>query len=209
MNLLHAFVAWVRDHAALLAGYSTAFILSLSAITALVQYRWTQSWKRREFAAQMIKEFHKDEEIFLAILCLDVLEGEFPVPQKYIGLSNLGKKFRHSAAEMKQAFDMKNRIIDPHTGGTYLNPSLEHTGLWLYVRLFDQMFERLELLYSFVELKLIKVNDVQALRYWLAKLNHAKYDGESIFLPYLKHYQYEGVLHLLENIGKKPPHPQL
>jgi len=208
-NLILAAREWLSGNASVLAGFSTASVLLMTAVIALVQYWSSQRWKRRQLAAEMIQNFHKDEDIALAILFLDVLEGDFPVPAKYVGMPGLDSTFHHSAERMKNAFDMHNRIFDPHAGGSYLHPRFRTEGLGLYVRVFDQMFERIELLYSFVELRLIRANDIKPLRYWLAKIHHAKYDGVQVFDRYLRHYEYNGVLRLTKKLGKKRPHAQL
>lgn len=176
----------------------------ISAITALVglgglwfgltQYRASVIWKRLEFAANLIDKVRTDPDFQLVISFLDWHKRDFIIPAGYLNLSKNDEFFQHSYQEMFVAFDLNNREQIDADDNLDLKPEFLKFQYILYVSLFDKFFEYIEQVSTFVDFKLVDMQDVKPLAYLANRVYSMKYNNVPIFKAYLEHNKYNGVL---------------
>lgn len=99
---------------------------------------------------------------------------------------------------MADAFDLRNREPLSETGDIDLKLDKLTPERILYVDVFDRFFEYLEQLYALVRNHLVEFKDMVPVNYWANRVYQIQVDGHYVFQEYLKHYEYKGVLALVE-----------
>ena len=116
------------------------------------QYQQAQKWKRLEFAASQLQRMYEDPELVLAGTFNNYSARRVPLPEKYWGYYG-GKVFDHDCRKMYRLMSSRyERELD----------------FFIYNDAFERLFEYLEQMYAFVEMKLIKVDDIRSLD-WIIK----------------------------------------
>lgn len=163
----------------------------------LLQYRSAQTWKRLEFAASVLNKINSDPDLRLAITFLDWRQRDFVLPERYLSLASKMRTFRHDHKQMAEAFDLRNREFLTETGDLDLKLSELTLERILYVDVFDRLFEYLEQVHAFINMGLIKLEDVVLVNYWANRVYEIQVSDRYIFREYLAHYKYKGVLALV------------
>lgn len=117
----------------------------------LYQYYQAQKWKRLEFAAAQLQRLSSEPELKLATLFLNYSRRGVPLPETYWNYAN-AKVFEHDCKHMY----------------TYLQQHYTNeVSFFIYSDTIDCLFEYLDQIYSFIDMKLITVKDVSSLRWIL------------------------------------------
>jgi hypothetical protein len=111
------------------------------------QYRQAQKWKRLEFAATQLQRMYEDPELVLAGMFNNYSARRVPLPEKHWDYYD-GKVFDHDCRKM---YRLMSSRYEPEPD------------FFIYNDAFERLFEYLEQIYAFIELKLIKVDDVRSL----------------------------------------------
>lgn len=163
---------------------AASFIALLGFFLGLRQYKINQKWKKSEFAANLLNRLLDDEYLNLCCAILDWANRKFPVPEKYQNILR-SKSFLHRGDLLAAAMIPENEKV----GFTTIEV--------LYRDLFDHFFAYMELINHFIKIKLISINDVWQLRYWVEQIAKPRFAGEPVFDKFLKYYGYSGVIELI------------
>ena len=167
-------------------------VLGLSGLSfGLYEYYIAQKWKKSEFAANQLALLSSDPELELACKLLDWSSREFPVPEKY-QLIFEEKTFIHDWETLRIA------MLPESKRGVY---NWQQT---LYRDIFDHFFNYLENINHSISINLISQKDVESLRYWLKQIASPRFveqNKKSLFMDFIKEYEYSGVLELMRHFG--------
>jgi hypothetical protein len=169
-------------------------IAGVSAYYVYSQYVRTARWKAGDLAATLVAQLDTDEELALACRALDWGVGPLVVPARYRPL-----------VESTRPGIMDH---DPRLLAVAMRPLLrpevleDQRGL-VYRYAFDRMFTFLQNVNRLLEQGQLLLEDLHALRYWLARI--AKYPylkpGKLVFQPFLHAAEYEDVMKLGRKLG--------
>ena len=112
------------------------------------QYRQAQKWKRLEFAAEQIQRIYTEPELVLAATFLSYSKRGVPLPEKYWDYVG-SRVFEHHCKVMYQIMSSRYE---------------EEIAFFIYNDAIDRLFDYLDQIYAFIEMRLITVKDVEALR---------------------------------------------
>lgn len=167
-------------------------LASVGFFVGLAQYQRAQRWKQSEFASKEIEKLFSDEVLITACQMLDWESGTQKIPSKF--LAKDGETFTYSWNDFRDA--MYPGIAKPNTNG--YNPDQRYCRV-----IFDDFFTYVDLLNHYVNLKLIRVEDIKPLQYWMTQIfNSPITKDKSLFHDYLKYYKYTGVFELNEKFQK-------
>lgn len=166
----------------------TITIASFGFVLGYFQYKKGQHWKQSEFASKEIEKLFSNEILVLACQMLDWEYGKSKIPIKFKGTRNNKNDFEYSWTMYKRA--MHNSIEGPDGNGYNENER--------YCRvIFDDLFTFLDLLNHYVSVKLIKIEDIKPVEYWVNQIFRSELAGnKDLFTPYLKKFGYAGVIEL-------------
>jgi len=157
-------------------------------IFGLYQYAVAQKWKQAEFAAGQLLRLNTEPELYTCCLMLDWREREIVVPER-LRVRPDEERLHHSCENLREA----------------MRPETEkHEFTWeeaICRELFDVFFTYLENINHFLDIGLIRRRHVAALRYWLEQVAQPRHCEEPVFEGFLKHYEYTGVLELMDRLG--------
>lgn len=165
-------------------------------IFGLIQYVKAQHWKRAEFAAKELDKLTSDPLLSMACTLLDWTGRTFEVPASY--------RFKAEEPSFIHDWSILEKAMTPS-----LIPDDGRDGfIWqevLYRDIFDHLFTYLDLINHYVEIKLIKDEDIKILKYWMEQIARSELaGGRSIFYGYIKKFGYEGVNRLSQRLGVNP-----
>lgn len=161
----------------------TAVTATVGGAVALRNWRDTSRWKRAELGASYLQPFFADDEVTFALRCIDWAVGKIPVPKKYEKMMGVDT-IDHEPALLIMA-------IEPMLNAEVLS---NDKGM-LYRLTLDVLFTRIDWIAYRVESKIIRVEDVRDLEYWLEKLKCWPYvpkslkgriKPEQVFMPFLR-----------------------
>ena len=159
----------------------------------LYQYYKAQKWKRAEFAAQQLEQLSADAELELCCKLLDWALRRSAVPDKYAALTD-EKTFVHDWRIMRQA-------MLPEEDSGEADWDWQHM---MYRDIFDKFFNYFERINHYISIRLIAEKDVASLKYWLEQVSAPRFlpeDQKTLFMRFLKRYEYRGVLELMRRFG--------
>lgn len=162
------------------------------------QYTAAQKWKRLEYVASVLSKINIDEDLMLAVTFLDWRKRDIFIPQRFLANHDEEKWFQHTHLRMAEAFDLNNR--EPIIEHGNVDLKIDHLNIVniVYVETFDKFFLYLGQINDFIKMGLIKFDDVTDLNYLLNRINSLKVNGKYVFRDYLRHYEFNGVLDLIE-----------
>jgi hypothetical protein len=161
-------------------------------IFGLCQYVKAQHWKRAEFAAKELDKLNSDHLLSMACTLLDWTERKFAIPDAY--------KYKAEEPTFIHNWAVLEKAMVPGLVPTDGRPGFSWQEV-LYRDVFDHLFTYLDLVNHYIEIKLIKVDDVKILRYWLEQISHSELaGGRPIFRSYLKKFGYDGVNRLSQKL---------
>jgi hypothetical protein len=111
------------------------------------QYQQAQKWKRLEFAATQLQRMYEDPELVLASMFNNYSARKVPLPEKYWYYYE-GKVFDHDCRKMYRLMSSRYEA---------------ELDFFIYNDAFEKLFEYLEQIYAFIEIKLIKIEDIRSL----------------------------------------------
>jgi hypothetical protein len=155
-----------------------------TGIVAVTKYIESQRWKKSEFAASLLMRLHTDPELRLACHILDWSARRMKVPEAQMR-EDLEPTFVHKPETLREAMrahENKNEFPWPQ---------------FVYRDTFDRFFTYLEQVEHFISRRLIRVEDVEPLSYWLTAIRKPYYMKESPFTEFLEAYGYKGVFALM------------
>ena len=163
-------------------------LVSLGAIGGFLfgvfQYQQAQRWKRLEYAASQLQRLKAEPELALATIFLDISKRGVPLPERlwrYAG----AEVFQHDCQKMYAM--MKSDYEDD-------------VEFFIYNDAFEALFGYLEQIYAYIEMGLIRINDVKALRWMVKSLSNATWavEGEKdVLLVRAQQLGYDDVIKLL------------
>jgi hypothetical protein len=169
-----------------------SIIAIIGFCVGLSQYIKAQHWKRAEFASKELDKLNSDHLLSMACTLLDWDGRTFAVPDSYKYKAE-EPSFIHNWAELEKAMVSDIRPVDA-PGFTWKEV--------LYRDIFDHYFNYLDLINHYIEIKLIKINDVKTLRYWLIQIAGSPLANEKpIFQDYIIKFGYEGINRLSNKLG--------
>lgn len=179
-----------------MADFTTGEIIAILGIVGgvggftvgLYQYHVAQKWKKSEFAANLLERLANDERLATCCKLLDWSTRKLPVPDQYILLTD-ETTFMHDWEKLTlgMAPETKKGSFD-----------------WqemLYRDLFDYFFDYLERVNHYISIRLITCKEVQSLAYWLEQLASPRFVENSVFMDFIREYEYSGVLELMDKFG--------
>ena len=180
----------------------TAVAAVVGGSIGLHQYSVSQRWNRVRLAGELIERFYNDETNRLAISLLDWTEKQITLPSRFQRDPDTPARLAHSHAKLSRAFAMSSRMIDEKSNTMEMKPELLTTDLPIYVEIFDSFFSDITRMHTFVEQGLVRPKELKVIAYWFDKVETATYDGQNVFLAYLKYYQYDEVLDLFAKLKR-------
>jgi hypothetical protein len=165
-----------------LAGAAAAFTVGL------YQYRVAQKWKKSEFAARLLEQLSKDPLLATCCRLLDWSARKIPVPEQYQALTE--------EAALLHDWDALIEAMAPEER----KPTFGWQGV-LYRDLFDHLFSYLERINHYITIRLITVDDVASLEYWLRQLADPRFVETPVFVDFLERYEYSGVFELMHKFN--------
>ena len=150
----------------------------------LYQYYIAQKWKKSEFAARLIEQLSKDPQLSTCCKLLDWSTRSFPVPQQYRALTEESTFFHNWETLVAAMMPEQDR-------GPFEFQEM------LYRDLFDHFFHYLERINHYITIRLITINDVVSLEYWLRQLAFPRFVEVPVFIDFLQTYEYSGVFELM------------
>jgi hypothetical protein len=136
----------------------------------------------------------------LAVNFLDWRQRDVRIPERFLANPREEEKyFQHTHSRMAEAFDLNNREQLTEHGDIDLK--IEHLNIQniVYVEVFDKFFSYLEQTNAFINMGLIKIQDVTLLNYLANRVYSLKVNGKPVFRGYIEHYKYSGVLDLINH----------
>jgi hypothetical protein len=161
-------------------------------IFAVVTFRRTQKWQQLRFASEVIEKIYSDDTLRLAIRFLDWHDREVELPERFAYYGDEKRRFDHKLSNMAAAMSIKNREYDKETGIYDLKVDYRSPQYMIYVEVFDQFFDYLSQVRSFVKDGLIDDRQLTPLLYYLRRL-----DALRIFHGYLEMYEVNDVVELI------------
>jgi hypothetical protein len=162
-------------------------------VFGLFQYTKAQRWKRAEFAAKEIDKLTTDPLLSMACTLLDWTGRTLAVPESY--------KYKAEEDTFVHSWDILEKAMVP---GRYPDDGREGFD-WqevLYRDIFDHFFTYLDLLNHYVDIKLISIDDISILKYWLQQVARPEIaDKKPIFQRFIREFGYEGVNNLSRKLG--------
>lgn len=164
-------------------------VVALAAIAGfffgLYQYRQAQTWKRLEFAAGQVQRLTSDPDLVLAITFLEYSKMEIPLPEKYAKITKTDT-FEHDSSQL-------SRIMEPdHFERT--------TEYFVYREAFMRLFEYLEQIYQFIEMRLVKASDVKGITWILRQIAQPRFIPQKILTKHLQ-TNFTDALKLMQIMG--------
>lgn len=153
-------------------------------VFGLRQYYIGQKWKKSEFAAAILEQLVADERLATCCKMLDWSARRFPVPEQYRVLFEQ-PTFTHTWAKVITAMKPEEEK------GSFSWQEM------LYRDLFDHFFSYLERVNHYISIRLITVNDVSSLEYWLKQLASPRFVDQPVFIDFLRAYDYTEVFDLM------------
>lgn len=167
----------------------TFLIAAIGVVKALFEYTKAQKWKKAEFLAKEIKEFHADENVQRAFLMLDwnlvdikLFDGEIDGKKQFAFNDTM---FFNALKHHDEAnFTVEEAIIR---------------------QIFDDFLFKLGMFQSYIDSKLVTKTDVENyLIYWInliAKPKAGRKEEKCFiqFWKFISYYDYEKVIKLFEN----------
>lgn len=145
----------------------TGGIAAVAAIVGLIQYKKSENWKRAEFTGRLLEQLSSNEELAFASRSLDWGVGPLIVPIKYrvlykVETNTISHEWSRFAKAVRPGleFDFRTEI-----------------DLLVYRYCFDAFCDFLDRLRIFVELRLIKLEDLSSLGYYAALMHNPIYYG--------------------------------
>jgi hypothetical protein len=172
-------------------------------LVGLSQYQNAQTWKRSEWAAEQLRRLDTDPELALCRLFLDWSTRDVAVLEKYRPYIE-SLHFEHTWEKLIPAMDDKD-VRDRPGKKPY---SWEQMA---YRDAFDHFFEYLQDIDHYINRRLLTIEDVAPLRYWLEQLSRSRFISEASpeaknpFVPFLVKYHYPGVISLTDKFGVPMP----
>lgn len=151
----------------------------------LYQYRQAQTWKRLEFAAGQIQRLTSDPDLVLAITFLEYSKMEIPLPEKYAKIAKTDT-FEHDSSQL-------SRMMEPD----YFERTAEY---FIYREAFMRLFEYLEQIYQFIDMKLIKATDVKGIAWVLRQIAQPRFIPQMILIEQLQS-NFTDILKLMQIMG--------
>jgi len=185
-------------------GLSLEFVLkAIAAASALAglflglaQYYRAQRWKMAEFAAKELEKLNNDPLLSLACTLLDWEGRTFGVPETYRYKSE-NSSFIHTWKILEKAMVPSITPDDGQDGFTEQEV--------MYRDIFDHLFTYLELMNHYVEIKLIRSDDISILKYWFQQIAGSELaHGKPIFQKFLQKFEYIGVNSLSKKLNVNP-----
>jgi len=157
----------------------------VSFIFAVYQYRQAQQWKRLEFVANQLGLLQSDSDLVLATIFLDISKRGVPLPEKY--REYVGTHiFNHDCEVMYRTMAI-----------TYENTP----EYFIYADVFSRLLGYLAQIFTFIEMKLITVNDVKSLKWILQDLAKPQWTSDKrIFISHIS-TEASDVLRLMDLFG--------
>lgn len=150
----------------------------------LYQYYVAQKWKRSEFAAGLLEQLAADDQLAVCCKMLDWSTRTFAVPERYRVLAG-HDTFQHDWRKLAVAMMPEEKKAD-----------FDWQGM-LYRDLFDHFFDYLERIEHYISIRLVRLEDVRSLRYWLEQIAEPRFVEEPVFREFLEAYGYRGVFDLV------------
>ena len=149
------------------------------------EYRQAQTWKRLEFAASQIQRLTSDPDLILAVTFLEYSGMKIPLPEKYWKLAR-AQTFNHDCDKLSKMMDAEH---------------FEQTAAYfVYREAFARLFEYLEQIHQFIEMKLIKVNDVKGIKWVLEQIAAPRFISKTILIQHLQG-NFKDVIKLMDIMG--------
>jgi hypothetical protein len=158
----------------------------------LWQYMKAQRWKRAEFAAKQLEKLTTDPLLSMACTLLDWADRTLKVPECCKSKTE-ADTFVHDWAVLETAM------------APGLWPDGREGFQWqevLYRDIFDHFFTYLDMLNHYVDIKIISVDDLSILKYWLEQINRPELAARKpIFQGFIRRFGFEGVTALSRKLG--------
>lgn len=139
-------------------------------------------WKRLEYAANLLQRLTTDSDLVLSLTFLEYSKRQVYMPEKYRILS--GKElFEHDARKLSQMLSL----------GYWENTS----EYFIYRDAMNHLFHYLQLINSFIRMKLIKPKDVLLLEYVLIWISDPQFIEKNVLSDYIQ-FNFPGVIKLID-----------
>jgi hypothetical protein len=162
--------------AAIAIAYVGAFVGLIGGGVSLFNSWKAVCWKRAELANNYLKEFNSNQELVFASRCLDWNGGKLVLPESLQPLMPDGAQFiQHN----RQIFE---KSLKPDLKVSELD---EDARIQIYRTAIDSFLSWLALISSALDRKLFFVEDMQEVRYWIARI-----EGEKVLHPFIHKFGY-------------------
>jgi hypothetical protein len=164
----------------------TAAVAVFAFVVALLQYRAAQRWKKSEFAASQLDRLSTDWRLLLCTQFLDWYDRPFRTPGPY-GDGEGKQSFNHNWEKLDRALAY-GRTDD-----------IESEAI-IYRDCFSYFFDYLSRINHYIRIGLIRLQDVEDLRYWLTLIANPNYGppDRNALKKFLETFEYAGVIELIE-----------
>ena len=165
------------------------FLVSVLGIGGILfgvyQYQQAQKWKRLEFAASQLQRLTSVPELALAGMFLNYSKRGIPLPESYWEYAGT-KVFEHDCQTMYRIMVTR-----------YENKP----EFFIYVDTFEHLFEYLVQIHAFIDMKLIRANDIKSLRWILDDLAKPHWiDDNRVFIGRIS-MGFSDILKLMDMFG--------
>ena len=173
-----------------------AVTIGIAALT----FARTQKWQQLRFATEVIDKIYSDDNLRLALRFLDWHDREMVLPETYAQYGDAKRKFNHKIANMTIAMSIGSREYDKGTRVYDLKEEYRKPQFIIYVEVFDQFFDYLCQIHTFIEAGLIDDKNVTPIAYFIRRL-----DALGIFRAFLEKYEGKEVLDLMSRFRISSP----
>jgi hypothetical protein len=154
-------------------------------IFGVYQYQQAQRWKRLEYAANQLQRLQIDPDLELATTFLDYSERAVSLPEKYWEYTG-AHVFNHNCQSMY------------HIMAKWYENTPE---FFIYADAFESLFEYLVQIYVFIDMKLIKADDVKSLKWVLEDLAKPQWTEDNrVFIGRIS-FAFSDILKLMDIFG--------
>jgi hypothetical protein len=180
---------------AAVAGYlvvaAPIVVAAIGVSVAALTFVRSQKWQQLRTAAEIVDKVYSDENLRLAVRFLDWHDRDIYLPKGYVQYGNSRGVFAHKVSNMIAAMDTKNRCYDGETRLSDLKEEYRKPEFIIYVEVFDQFFDYLCQVYTFMKAGLIKSENMTVVGYMLRRLDRLG------VRKYLELYQFDEVISLM------------
>jgi len=180
--------AWIE----VLAKLATPTIAAFSATYVYLQYKRAQRWKASDLAASLLEKLETDPALLLACHALDWGVGPLLIPEQYQPLFP-----RDASGEYPGVMQHDIKVLILALKPQLNQPTLDDPRGLVYRLCFIKLFNHLNKIFTLLDGKQLRIEEIADLKYWLEKLYNYPYappeNRAQVFPPALEVWGYANI----------------